>query len=51
MGEHSLAVELPGEEIVLFHFAVTPRAQTTEILIDASPAPYCDCCGWDFEPR
>ena len=51
-GEYALSVNLaPDEAGVMFHFAVNPSKRTTEILIDASPAPYCDCCGWDFEPR
>lgn len=49
--EYVLSVDLPGEDSVAFHFAVDPAAHNTDVLIDASPAYYCRCCGWDFEPR
>ena len=51
-GEYALSVHLiPNEAGIMFHFAVNPNMRTRGILIDASPAPYCDCCGWDFEAR
>lgn len=50
-GDYSLIVKLPGEDAVGFGFSIDPQAHNTEVLIDASPGYYCQCCGWDFEPR
>jgi hypothetical protein len=50
-GEYDLTVKLPGEDTVGFGFIIDPSARSTHILIDASPAYYCRCCGWDFEPQ
>jgi hypothetical protein len=50
-GEYELTVTYPGEDAVGFGFVIDPAARSTYVLIDASPAYYCDCCGWNFEPR
>jgi hypothetical protein len=50
-GEYELSVTYPGEDSVSFEFVIDPAARSTEVLIDASPAYYCNCCGWNFEPR
>jgi hypothetical protein len=50
-GEYNLFVTYPGEAAVGFQFVIDPAARSTDVLIDASPAYYCNCCGWDFEPR
>jgi len=50
-GVYSLVVAYPGEAGVVFGFVIDPAARSTDVLIDASPAYYCNCCGWDFEPR
>jgi len=50
-GEYDLNVSMPGEDVVGFGFVVDPSARSTTVLIDASPAYYCNCCGWNFEPR
>ncbi len=50
-GVYSLVVAYPGEAGVVFGFVIDPAARSTAVLIDASPAYYCNCCGWDFEPR
>src|ERR1700704_214163 len=50
-GEYNLLVTYPGEAAVGFQFVIDPAARSTDVLIDASPAYYCNCCGWDFEPR
>jgi len=50
-GEYDLTVTYPGEDAVGFGFAIDPSARSTDVLIDASPAYYCNCCGWNFEPR
>lgn len=49
-GEYDLKVILPGEDAVAFGFVIDPSARNTIVLIDASPAYYCNCCGWNFEP-
>jgi hypothetical protein len=48
-GEYELTVTFPGEDAVEFRFVVDPSAHSTDVLIDASPAYYCNCCGWNFE--
>src|SRR5712664_2068587 len=48
-GEYNLGVTYPGEASVGFQFVIDPAARSTDVLIDASPAYYCTCCGWDFE--
>lgn len=50
-GEYDLTVTVPGEDATGFVFVIDPAARNTEMLIDASPAYYCKCCGGDFEPR
>lgn len=50
-GDYLMTVKYPGEDGVGFRFVIDASAQTSEVLIDASPAYYCKCCGWDFEPR
>lgn len=50
-GEYDLLVTYPGEAAVGFQFVIDPAARSTDVLIDASPAYYCNCCGWNFEPR
>lgn len=49
-GMYDLTVTYPGEDAVGFGFVVDPSARSTNVLIDASPAYYCNCCGWNFEP-
>ena len=48
-GEYDLTVSLPREDAVGFGFTIDPSAHSTDVLIDASPAYYCNCCGWNFE--
>lgn len=50
-GEYSLIVTYPGEDAVGFGFVIDPSARSADVLIDASPAYYCNCCGWNFEVR
>ena len=50
-GEYQLTVTYPGQDAVGFGFIIDPSARSSDVLIDASPAYYCDCCGWNFEPR
>ena len=50
-GEYDITVTYPGEDAVGFGFVIDPSARSTSVLIDASPAYYCNCCGWNFEPR
>jgi len=50
-GEYELTVTYPGEDAVGFGFVIDPSAQSSDVLIDASPAYYCNCCGWTFEPH
>jgi hypothetical protein len=50
-GEYQLTVTYAGEASVGFGFVIDPAARNTDVLIDASPAYYCNCCGWNFEPR
>lgn len=50
-GEYTLTVTFPEEDAVQFGFVIDPAARSTDVLIDASPAYYCNCCGWNFEPR
>jgi hypothetical protein len=50
-GEYSLTVTYPGKDAVGFGFIIDPSARSTDVLIDASPAYYCNCCGWTFEPK
>jgi hypothetical protein len=49
--EYDLKVSMPGEDAVGFEFVIDPSAPSTTVLIDASPAYYCNCCGWNFDPR
>jgi hypothetical protein len=49
--QYDLSVSSPGEDAVSFGFVIDPSAHSTQVLIDASPAYYCNCCGWNFEPR
>jgi hypothetical protein len=48
-GEYDLTVTFPGEDAVGFGFIIDRSALSTDVLIDASPAYYCNCCGWNFE--
>lgn len=50
-GEYGLTVTYPGEDATGFGFVIDPSARSTDVLIDASPAYYCNCCGWTFEPK
>jgi hypothetical protein len=50
-GEYELSVRLPGEDAFGWGFVIDKSARATEVLIDASPAYYCSCCGWNFELR
>lgn len=50
-GKYEVMVTLPREDAVSFGFVVDPSARSTGVLIDASPAYYCNCCGWNFEPH
>jgi hypothetical protein len=50
-GEYELTVTFPAEDAVDFGFVIDPSAHSTDVLIDASPAYYCNCCGWNFEPE
>lgn len=50
-GEYGVTVSYPGEDDTGFGFVIDPAARSTDVLIDASPAYYCNCCGWNFEPR
>jgi hypothetical protein len=50
-GEYGLTVTYPGEDAVGFGFVIDPSERSADVLIDASPAYYCNCCGWSFEPR
>lgn len=50
-GKYVLTVSYPGEDAVDFGFLIDPSANSRNVLIDASPAYYCNCCGWNFEPR
>jgi len=50
-GEYELTVTYPGEDAVGFGFVIDPYASSSDVLIDASPAYNCNCCGWNFEPR
>lgn len=49
--EYDLQETYPGEDAVGFGFVIDPAAHSTDVLIDASPAYYCNCCGWNFELR
>jgi hypothetical protein len=48
-GEYDLTVTVPGEGAWGSGFVIDSSAHTTDVLIDASPAYYCECCGWNFE--
>jgi len=48
-GEYEISVTFPGEDAVVFGFVIDPSAHSADVLIDASPAYYCNCCGWNFE--
>ena len=50
-GEYELTVTYPGEDAVGFGFVIDSSASSSDVLIDASPAYYCNCCGWNFEPH
>jgi hypothetical protein len=49
--EYDLQVTYPGEDAVGFEFVIDPAAHSTDVLVDASPAYYCNCFGWNFELR
>lgn len=48
-GTYDLTVTFPGEDAVGFGFVIDPSVRSNNVLIDASPAYYCNCCGWNFE--
>ena len=50
-GVYDLTVTLPGEDAAGFGFVIDPSARSSDVLIDASPAYYCNCCGWTLEPK
>jgi hypothetical protein len=50
-GAYHLTVTYPREDAVGFGFIIDSTARSTDVLIDASPAYYCNCCGWNFEPN
>ena|SRR5258707_92597 len=50
-GKYDLTVTLLGEDAVGFGFVIDPSARSSDVLIDASPAYYCNCCGWSLEPK
>lgn len=50
-GQYSVLVTYPGEDATEFEFVIDASSQSDRVLIDASPAYYCNCCGWAFEPR
>jgi hypothetical protein len=50
-GVYDLTVTYPGDDAVGFGFIIDPVATSSDVLIDASPAEYCNCCGWNFEPH
>lgn len=50
-GEYELTVTYPGQDAVGFGFVIDPSARSSDVVIDASPAYHCNCCGWNFEPR
>ena len=50
-GDYSLTVHVPGEDAYGVRFTIDPSVQNRDVLVDASPAYYCQCCGWEFEPR
>jgi hypothetical protein len=50
-GKYELKLTSPGEDAVAFGFVIDPSGRSGDVLIDASPAYYCLCCGWNFEPR
>jgi hypothetical protein len=37
------------ERSVVVGFVIDPSEDTTDELIDSSPAHSCNCCGWNFE--
>jgi hypothetical protein len=52
-GEYDLTVSYSGkgDDDLGFGFVIDPSARSSDLLIDASPAESCNCCGGDFEPR
>lgn len=48
-GEYEVRVTYPADYMTSFGFVIDPAAQSSEVLIDASPNYYCDCCGSTFE--
>jgi hypothetical protein len=50
-GDYAMWVTLPGQATASFGFSIDAGAPSSEVLIDASPAYYCRCCGWNFEPQ
>jgi hypothetical protein len=50
-GRYDLNVSYPGDDAVVLGLVIDPSASNTGVLIDASPAQYCYCCGWSLEPR
>jgi hypothetical protein len=50
-GQYELTVTYPGQDAVGFGFVIDPSSVSSNVLIDASPAYYCNCCGWTFDLR
>ena len=48
---YDLSVKHPDEDTFLTEVTLAPEATSAEMLIDASPAYYCGCCGWQVEVR
>jgi hypothetical protein len=48
-GEYEVRVTYPADYMTGFGFVIDPATQSSEVLIDASPNYYCDCCGSTFE--
>jgi hypothetical protein len=49
--QYDISVDYPGQDAVGFGFIIDHSAQNKDVVIDASPAYYCSCCGWTLEPR
>jgi hypothetical protein len=48
-GDYEVRVTYPADYTTSFGFVIDPAAQSSDVLIDASPAYYCNCCGSTFE--
>ena len=48
-GEYEVRVTYPADYMTSFGFVIDPAAQSSNVLIDASPNYYCNCCGSTFE--